>query len=71
MKSRFRDSEIKGFIMIDGRKVTYLKPRVTKKKYYDWPDDEAISHINEEMIRFEKAEWFKKLIMGEDDFTND
>ena len=67
----FYDDEIKGVMQIDGRKVIYLKPRVTRKRFYDWFDDEAFSHINQEAINYEKAEYFKKVIMGEDDFTND
>lgn len=71
ISENYYDDEIKGVMMIDGKKVLYLKPRVFRKRYYDWPDDEAIPQINQELIAYEKAEYFKKVIMGEDDFTND
>lgn len=71
ISKNFYNDEIKGVMNIDGRKVLYLKPRVFRKRFYDWPDDEYISHINQELINYEKAEFFKKVIMGEEDFTNE
>jgi hypothetical protein len=72
MSKHFKKHEILGYMMVDGRKVTVLRMGVTRKRYYDYIDPYTLeSHINQEMINYQKAEHFHKVIMGEDDFTND
>jgi hypothetical protein len=72
ISQNFNDSQIRGVLEIDGKRVLYLKTGV-KKKYYndDLGDGEHFKQLNQEMINYEKAEHFKKIIMGEDDFSNE
>jgi len=68
----FNDSELKGIMYIDGQKVVYLKTGVKRKHYYDdLGDGDHFKQLNQEMINYEKAEEFRKEIMGQDDFTNE
>jgi hypothetical protein len=68
--SNFKESEIKGFIMIDGKKVTYLKPNVKRLNNYDYLDDRIMDHINQDLIRMKKYENFYRKIIGIEDFEN-
>jgi len=66
----FSESEIKGYMMIDGKKVVYLKEGVIRKKYNDHLKGDEIPHINQELVNFESYDFFYKKIMGVDDFEN-
>ena len=66
----FSESEIKGYMMIDGKKVLYLKEGVIRKRYNDHLKGDEIPHINQELVNFESYDFFYKKIMGVDDFEN-
>jgi hypothetical protein len=67
----FKEKEILGYLIIDGRKVTYLKEGVKRKKFNDnLEPDQLEPHLNQELINYTKAEYFHKVVMGEDDFEN-
>jgi hypothetical protein len=66
----FSESEIKGSMIINGRKVIYLKEGVKRKRYNDNLNGDEIPHINQELINFESYDFFYKKIMGIDDFEN-
>jgi hypothetical protein len=66
----FSESEIKGYMMIDGKKVVYLKEGVIRKRYNDHLKGDEIPHINQELVNFESYDFFYKKIMGVDDFEN-
>ncbi len=67
-KSYFND-EIKG-ILADG--TIYLKEGVKRKRYNDSIDpDQLESHINYDLINFEKAEKYYKYIEGMEDYSRD
>lgn len=68
--NNFKESEIKGYTYIDGRKVTYLKSKVKRIDKYEALDDNKMDHLNQKVILLEKWEYFNKYILGEDDFTN-
>lgn len=68
--SNFKEDEIKGFIMIDGKKVTYLKPNVKCINKFDYLDDKIMDHINQDLIRMKKYESFYRKIIGIEDFEN-
>lgn len=70
MESRnFKQREIKG-ILPDGS--IYLKTGVKRKKYNDSIDpDELESHINYNLINFEKAEKYYKYVEGAEDYERD
>lgn len=65
----FKDHEIKG-ILPDG--TIYLKMGVTRKRYYDYIDPNQLeSHINYDLINFEKAEKYYKYVEGMEDYERD
>lgn len=72
ISKNFDDSEIKGIMYIDGKRVLYLKEGVKRRFYkkdltrdkYDHPDQ--VNHI---MKFFEKYEETMKIMYGGDDFT--
>lgn len=67
----FKESEIIGYLYIDGKKVTYLKQGVKRKRFNDSLDPEQLEpHLNQELINYQKGEYFHKVIMGKDDFEN-
>lgn len=70
-KSNFKKKEIIGFMYIDGKRVTYLKPGVKRKHFNDDIDPDVLEpHLNQILIDYEKGEYFHKVIMGEEDFEN-
>ena len=70
LNKHFSESEIKGYMMIDGKKVLYLKEGVIRKRYNDHLKGDEIPHINQELVNFESYDFFYKKIMGVDDFEN-
>lgn len=72
ISQNFNDSQIKGIMYLDGKRVLYLKTGV-KKKYYndDLGTGEFFPQLNQELINYEKAEEHKKAIFGEEDFSNE
>lgn len=67
----FKPEEILGYVTIDGRKVTYLKMGVVRKKYYDWIDPTTLEgHLNKELLNYQKYEDYYKRVVGVDDFEN-
>lgn len=75
ISKNFKDSEIKGVMYIDGKKVLYLKEGVKRRKYIEETlnVDESIleTHINKQLINYQKWEKFYKRIIGVDDYSND
>ncbi len=70
--SNFKPHEILGFLEIDGRKVTYLKMGVTRKRYYDHIDPTVLeSHLNMELINLDRWTDYYKKVVGVDDFSNE
>lgn len=69
--NNFKESEIIGYLNIGGKRVTYLKMGVRRKHFNDHIDPEVLeSHLNQELINYEKGEYFHKVIMGEEDYEN-
>lgn len=65
----FKQKEIIGRLP-DGS--LYLKMGVTRKRYNDSIDPEELeSHINYDLINFEKAEKYYKYIEGMEDYARD
>lgn len=65
----FKDHEIKG-ILPNGS--IYLKMGVKRKRFNDSIDpDQLESHINYDLINFEKAEKYYKYVEGKDDYERD
>lgn len=68
--NNYKEDEIKGFIIIDGKKVTVLKPNVKRIDRFDYLDDRIMDHINQDLIRMKKYESFYRKIVGIEDFEN-
>ncbi len=71
ISKHFYDNEIKGVLEIDGRKVIYLKDRVTRKHYYDWCNDDFLTQLNQNLIDLKRYEDYYKKIVGVDDFETE
>lgn len=72
ISKNFYNNEIKGVMEIDGKRVLYIKTGVKRKHFGDdLGDGDYFKQLNQEMINYEKAEFFKKVIMGEEDYTNE
>ena len=69
----FKDHQIKGISYDEnGKKVLYLKEGVVKKRFWEAREwDELESHINYDLINFEKAEKYYKYIEGMEDYERD
>lgn len=64
----FYDSEIKGVMIINGRKVIYLKSYVKRLwRYNDHLLEDNMDHINHQLIKKEKIQQFYTKIVGSDD----
>lgn len=71
MSKHFRKSEVLGYTYIDGVKVTVLKMGVHRRHFNDHIDPNVLeSHLNHELLELAKWEFYKKVIMGEEDFEN-
>lgn len=71
ISKNFKNNEIKGTINVDGKKVIYLKEGVKRKYYNDSIDPEELeSHLNQELLVYQKAEKYYKYIEGTDDYEN-
>ncbi len=69
ISKKFKNKEIIGRLP-DGS--LYLKMGVKRKKYNDSIDpDQLESHINYDLINFEKAEKYYKYIEGMEDYARD
>ena len=69
MSKNFKEKEIIGRLP-DGS--LYLKMGVTRKRYNDSIDpDELESHINYDLINFQKAELYYKYVEGMEDYARD
>lgn len=75
ISKNFRDSQIKGVLYIDGKKVLYLKDGV-KCKWY--PEDmgnpspnRLESHLNMELINYERQIIFYRDVLGKEDLENE
>lgn len=66
ISKNYRDSQIKGVLYIDGRKVLYLKDGVKKKWYAEDIDNpkphKLESHLNMELLSYEKRIEFYQLL---------
>lgn len=74
ISKNFKDSEIKGVMYIDGKKVIYLKEGVKRRFYHgDLPTwyMEHPSHINHLLLFFKKYEDTMKMLYGGDDFSEE
>lgn len=75
ISKNFKDSEIKGVMYIDGKKVLYLKEGVKRRRYIEDTIgvDESIleSHLNTQLLNYQKWEKFYKRIIGVDDYANE
>jgi hypothetical protein len=70
----FKDHEIKGVSYDEnGKKVIYLKEGVRRKKFKDdvWDEEILESHLNQELINYNKWEQFYSKVLGLDDYEND
>ncbi len=55
MKSKnFKDEEILGITIEDGKKVVYLKQGVKRSYKYDYLKEEDISHLNHELLAYQR-----------------
>lgn len=71
MSKIYKESEIRGYLTIDGRKVTYLKDGVKRQfRYINHYSSDNLPQLNQELIDYEKWEEFYKLHLGQDDFEN-
>ena len=71
MSKHFKKEEIKGYIMIDGKKVTYLKTGVKCLKFNDdLGTGEHFEQLNQEIINHERRELALKILFGGDDFED-
>lgn len=72
MSKIFKQHEIIGYLMIDGRKVTYLKTGVKRlHKYQDHLMDEHMDHLNHQLIYLQKYGEFLRNVIGMDDFSHE
>lgn len=71
LSKNFKDFEIKGITYIDGKRVLYLKEGVKRKHYNDDVNGDEITHINQDLINYERFQAYYQLILGIDDFSND
>ncbi len=68
-KSEFKPHEVIGYLEIDGRRVTYLKPGVKRlRRYPVTASDDYARHINQELVYFERWQKFAKSVLGIDNF---
>lgn len=73
ISKNFRDSQIKGVLTIDGRKVLYLKDGVKKKWYAEDVNNPSVykleSHLNHELISYQSRKKFME-VMGFEDWDS-
>lgn len=67
ISKNFKDSEIKGVMTIDDKKVLYLKEGVTRLKYNDSLSDYDMDHINHGMIFLERYNDVMTKLYGDND----
>ena len=70
-ESKFKPEEIIGFLNIEGRRVTYLKPRI--KRLHRYPETEIedeITQLNQPLIGLQKYAKYLKEVVGLDDFED-
>ena len=68
LSKNWYDSEIKGIMIIDGRKVIYLKSHVKRLwRFNDYLLEDKMDHINKTLIIKERIEIFYKRIIGQDE----
>lgn len=70
MSKNFRLDEIIGYLIIDGKQVTYLKQGVKRKPKYEYLDDAYESHLNQSVIWIKRWEEYYKKVVGIDDYAN-
>ena len=75
ISKNFYDREILGVMEIDGKKVLYLKPGV-KRRFYaaDMSNPKHYkleTHINDELVNFQRWEDYYKKVVGVDDYEQD
>lgn len=66
----FKDTEIIGFLLVNGTWVVYLKEGVRRKKYVKDPEFENFTQLNQELISYELWQKYYKLVLGVDDFSH-
>lgn len=67
----FTKDEIIGYVTIDGRKVTYLKPHVKRlKRYPETMHEDYIEHIDQNLIFLDRFSRYLKEVVGVDDFED-
>lgn len=67
ISKNFKDSEIRGVMEIDGKKVLYLKEGVTKLKYNDSLSDTDMDHINPVVVFLERYGEVMTKLYGDND----
>lgn len=66
----FKDNEIIGFLIVNGRWTVYLKEGVRYKKYVQNPEFENFTQLNQELINYELWQKYYKVVLGVDDFSH-
>lgn len=66
----FKDTEIIGFLLVNGKWVVYLKEGVRRRRYVENPEFENFTQINQELINYELWQEYYKVILGVDDFSH-
>lgn len=71
MSKNFKEHEVIGYLMVDGRKTVYLKMGVKRNyKYNDHLDDNEMDHINKSLVILSRYTEYLKKVVGLDDFDN-
>lgn len=69
VSKNFTPDEIIGYLMIDGRQVTYLKPHV--KRLHRYPEtlhEDYMDHLNHGLIALQRYTEYLKKVVGLDDY---
>lgn len=71
IKSNFTEDEIIGFLEIDGKRVTYLKPHVKRlSRYPETLHEDQMDHLNQPLIGLQRYAKYLKEVVGLDDFQD-
>ncbi len=69
MSKNFKKEEIIGYMIINGKRVTYLKPGVKRvRRYYGEIDENIMDHLNYNLINIKRWQEYAKKVLGIDDF---
>jgi len=71
IQSKFKPEEIIGFLEIDGKRVTYLKPHVKRlSRYPETEHEDVMNQLNQPLIGLQKYADYLKKVVGLDDFED-